>query len=103
MRLFGIVLLALLVVAISADQTLWEDFKKKYEKSYGNPVEEWKHMKVFLENLRKVIEHNKLYEAGKVTDEKGINEFSDQTDDEFYSNNTGFIPDESDTPKKKSK
>lgn len=104
MKRFSIVILALLVMSVTADQSLWEDFKKTYGKSYGNAVEEWKHMKTFLENMRSNAEHNELFKAGKSTYEKGTNEFSDMTEDEFFSSNPEYNePDTPTDPQKKLK
>lgn len=92
MKRFPIAILALIVMSVTADQTLWENFKQKYGKSYGNAVDEWKHMKTFLENMRNNAKHNELFEAGKSTYEKGMNEFSDLTEEEFFSNDTPTEP-----------
>lgn len=89
-------IIALLVVAIAANPAEWESFKQNYDKKYRPDADERTHMKIFFENLKEIVHHNELFEAGKVPNKMGINEFSDMTDDEFYSTMTGFVPDISD-------
>lgn len=40
-------------------------------------------MAIFKDNLEKIEEHNALYEQGKSTHTKGINQFTDWTQEEF--------------------
>lgn len=61
----------------------WNDFKKKYDKVYRNPSEESHRRKIYEMSLAEIEEHNKKYAAGEVTWQKGIDAFSDLTDDEF--------------------
>lgn len=84
MRFHGIVLLGIvLVVAGSANQTVWNSYKLAHNKSYGSDAEEQARMNIFQRNLEKVIEHNKLFEKGYVSYKKGLNNFSDMSDEEF--------------------
>ena len=47
-------------------------------------------MNIFVQNLKKIVEHNELFEKGLVTYELGVNEFSDMTFEEFSANYLGF-------------
>lgn len=51
--------------------------QEKYEKSYTNLIEEEFRMKIFFHKLKKIAEHNQLYDEGKVTYKKAVNKFSD--------------------------
>lgn len=46
-------------------------------------------MKTFMDNLKEVNEHIQFFKAGKFSYEKGLNEFSDLTNDEFHSHGYG--------------
>lgn len=87
MRQFSIVLIAgiVLVAAVTADLAAWNSYKQKYGKKYKNAVEERARMKIFLDNKKKVDSHNELFKNKTVSHEKGLNKFSDMTDEEFYS------------------
>lgn len=87
MKQFSIALIVtiVLVAAVTADQDAWNSWKQKYEKKYKNIAEEKARMKIFMENKQKVENHNQLYANKTVTHEKGLNKFSDMTDEEFYS------------------
>lgn len=86
MRRFSIVFLGIvLVAAVIADQTAWDSFKQKYGKKYKNAVEERARKKIFMDNCKKVDTHNELYKNGTISHEKGINKFSDWSDEEFHS------------------
>ncbi|CAG9857254.1 unnamed protein product [Phyllotreta striolata] len=55
----------------------WIKFKNDYSKTYDSLGQELYHYDVFQEHLKRIEEHNKKYEAGKVSWMEGINEFSD--------------------------
>ncbi|TGZ66242.1 hypothetical protein CRM22_005427 [Opisthorchis felineus] len=61
----------------------WEQFKKEFNKTYADNQEHDKRFKLFCQRFMAVREHNKAYREGKVTFEKGINPFSDQTIEEI--------------------
>lgn len=61
----------------------WAKFKVDYNRTYKTAEEEAKRFDVFKENLKKVEEHNKKFEAGETTYTLGINDFSDLTYAEF--------------------
>ncbi|KAG4066592.1 hypothetical protein HA402_007228 [Bradysia odoriphaga] len=68
----------------------WRLFKLEHSKKYSNPVEERFRQKVFLENKRKIAEHNQLYEMGKVTYKLGLNKYADLLQQEFAETMNGF-------------
>ncbi|KAL1509142.1 hypothetical protein ABEB36_003927 [Hypothenemus hampei] len=79
-------LFALLVVAASASLERlneFEAFKLKHSKTYGNELEESARYAIFLTNVLEIEQHNALYEQGLVTYEKGVNQFTDWTAEEF--------------------
>lgn len=60
----------------------WEEFKLEYNKVYQFS-EEAMRKEIFAKNLEDVDSHNKRFLAGEETYEKGINQFSDMTYEEF--------------------
>lgn len=88
MKLFLIVLIGT-VVAVSANEA-WKSFKLKHNKTYETAEKELARMKVFMENAKKIAKHNERFKNGEVTDEKGINEYSDMSEEEFNSIMNGF-------------
>lgn len=77
----------LLVVAVNAslfeDGVKFQDFKLRYRKTYQNQAEEARRFNIFKENLLSIEEHNALYEQGLVPYQKDVNQFTDQTLEEF--------------------
>ncbi|XP_018566899.1 protein CTLA-2-alpha-like isoform X4 [Anoplophora glabripennis] len=67
----------------------WTSFKNEHGKSY-EAEEEAKRFAIFQENVKKIEEHNKKYDAGEVTYKQGINNFSDLTPEEFKKFSGGF-------------
>ncbi|CAG2105867.1 unnamed protein product [Medioppia subpectinata] len=68
----------------------WQKYKKEYAKTYTSELDELKHYALYKESQKEVLEHNKLFEAGKVKYTKAINEKSDQKLEEFLALNFGF-------------
>ncbi|KAE8573296.1 digestive cysteine proteinase 1 [Halyomorpha halys] len=68
----------------------WTKFKVTYDKKYSS-AEEGRKMEIFLENKKRVEEHNQRYKKGLVSFSMSLNKFSDLTEDEFRSMKTGFI------------
>lgn len=77
--LFGL----LLVVAVSADHKAWISYKHQYNKNYKSDAEEQAHKDNFIKNLKKITDHNKLYDNGSVTYTMGLNAFSDKSPEQF--------------------
>ncbi|XP_063700984.1 cystein proteinase inhibitor protein salarin-like [Culicoides brevitarsis] len=68
----------------------WVAYKKFFEKTYEGEEDE-KRKAIYVENKKKVQEHNKLYKTGEVSYSLGINQFSDKTEEEFKKTHTGVI------------
>ncbi|CAG9840187.1 unnamed protein product [Diabrotica balteata] len=66
-----------------SDDEEFELFKKKFDRHYSSPLEEKLRKQIFIDTLREIKEHNARYEKGLVSWYKGINQFSDWTDEEF--------------------
>jgi len=81
------ILACLLVVAVSGsplgEQEAFLSFKAEHGKTYKNQVEEITRFNIFTKNVREIEEHNALFKQGHVSYEKGINQFSDLTQEEF--------------------
>uniref|UniRef100_V5GHR7 Cathepsin L-like proteinase n=1 Tax=Anoplophora glabripennis TaxID=217634 RepID=V5GHR7_ANOGL len=78
-----LVVLAALVLAINADQQLWQEFKEKFGRDYRNLREEQHRYTVFESNLRIIEAHNQKYQNGESLYYMGINQFTDKTPEEF--------------------
>lgn len=61
----------------------WTKFKEHHEKTYKSHIEEVERFVTFADNLKKIEEHNKLYEQNLVTYKLGVNKFADWTSEEF--------------------
>ncbi|KAK6620832.1 hypothetical protein RUM43_011128 [Polyplax serrata] len=92
----SIVLLSVILVAAAAAttdeksiQAEWDLFKSQYGKSYENPSEEYRRMRIFMNNLNTISEHNLKYQKGEVSFEVGINKFSDMLSEEVDDLYTG--------------
>ncbi|XP_020297465.1 cathepsin L [Pseudomyrmex gracilis] len=93
-------LIVLLLVAIFATgQTIsfnkildaeWFIFKMHHKKVYTSPIEEGYRMKIFLDNKRKIAEHNRKYEMNEVSYKLGMNKYGDMLRHEFVSILNGF-------------
>ncbi|XP_050518139.1 digestive cysteine proteinase 1-like [Diabrotica virgifera virgifera] len=68
----------------------WKNFKFAHNKEYTDE-EEPRRLEIFKENLQKIEEHNKKFEAGEVTYQMGVNKFADLTSEEM-SQFRGFKP-----------
>ncbi|XP_050516835.1 trophozoite cysteine proteinase-like [Diabrotica virgifera virgifera] len=86
MKLF--VVIACLIAAIFAelkdDYEQWIDFKTKFNRHYGAKENEFR-FKIFQKNLRDIEEHNAKYEKGEEQWTKGVNQFSDWTEEQLQS------------------
>lgn len=69
------------------DIVQFEEFKAKFGKEYGTPHEEFERFEIFAANLREVESHNY---NGLTSFKKGVNQFSDRTQEEFESINFGY-------------
>lgn len=61
----------------------------EHSKTYRNFFEDSRRMNTYLDNRRRINEHNQLYDSGNVTFRMGLNEYSDLSDDEFSAQMNG--------------
>ncbi|KAL6261290.1 hypothetical protein P5V15_008812 [Pogonomyrmex californicus] len=90
-----LLLLAVLATgqAISFNKILdaeWFIFKLHHKKAYKSPIEEGYRMKIFLDNKRKIAEHNRRYEMKEVSYKLGMNKYGDMLHHEFVNTLNGF-------------
>jgi cathepsin L len=91
----AVLLLAVLATgqAISFNKILdaeWFIYKTHHKKVYKSPIEEGYRMKIFLDNTRKIAEHNRKYELKEVPYKLGMNKYGDMLHHEFVSTLNGF-------------
>ncbi|KAK9887526.1 hypothetical protein WA026_023248 [Henosepilachna vigintioctopunctata] len=67
----------------------WEKYKKDFNKKYDTAELDALHKEIFARSVKEVEEHNAKFAKGEVTYTKGINQFSDMTDEEIKKH-TGF-------------
>lgn len=58
-------------------QKAWTTFKAHHGKAYDGLAEEYCHINIFKEKLKKIENHNYLYDMGLKSYKMGINQFSD--------------------------
>ncbi|XP_011176338.1 cathepsin L [Solenopsis invicta] len=68
----------------------WFIFKLHHNKVYKSPVEEGYRMKIYMDNKRKIAEHNRKYELNEVTYKLGMNKYGDMLHHEFVNTLNGF-------------
>ncbi|ENN80696.1 hypothetical protein HUJ04_011681 [Dendroctonus ponderosae] len=83
MKFFILGSLFVAAVAASLEQDAFQAFKLKQNKTYKTPVEETTRYGIFQAKLLEIEEHNSRFEQGLETYKKGVNKFSDWTQDEF--------------------
>nr|ABS32279.1 cathepsin L protease inhibitor 1 [Diaprepes abbreviatus] len=66
----------------------WNNFKTKFNRNYESPEEESKRFEIFKNNLKDIQAHQKKYEAGEVSYQQGVNDFTDLTHEEFLATHT---------------
>ncbi|CAM1321224.1 Uncharacterised protein r2_g2959 [Pycnogonum litorale] len=91
-----IALLVCIVVCACASSQLnqneeWTLYKKAYNKKYEGK-EDVRKMKVFMDNVKFIEEHNKKYEANQVSFGVRVNEYADMTTEEFVKVMKGYKP-----------
>ncbi|XP_072399509.1 cathepsin L-like proteinase [Diabrotica undecimpunctata] len=86
MKLFVVIacLIAATFAELDDDYEQWISFKVKYERYYEAAEDKFR-FEIFQKILRGIEEHNAKYERGEIEWRKGINQFSDWTDEQFQS------------------
>ncbi|KAI4874694.1 hypothetical protein NFI96_021607 [Prochilodus magdalenae] len=78
---------ALVVVAGAASVSLvdleFQAWKEKFGKSYGSEEEESQRKMIWVDNLKMVLEHNKLADQGNKSYRLGMNHFADMNNQEY--------------------
>jgi len=95
--LLQICLIAFALASSSAFNKEFENFKKEFGKDYESAEEELKRFEIFQENAKRIAEHNLRQELPYT---RGINFFSDLTEEEFKSTYLGLkrFPTSTSTP-----
>jgi len=89
-------LFVIAVVLVATTQALsldneWEQFKLKYERNYLSSDEHDTRKAVFAENLKLIQKHNTEEALGLHTYTLAVNEFADQTNEEFVKQYNGLL------------
>lgn len=71
------------------EEKQWQEFKLEHGKLFLSPGKEAKRKETFLKNARDVQKHNQAFLKKDATYAKGINKYSDLTDEEFLARFTG--------------
>ena len=79
------VLLALVCALVSAQAVphnqvgveKWQTWKVSHGKNYSHPVEEEFRMKIFMDNMAKIENHNDMANRGEISYFLGMNRFGD--------------------------
>ncbi|XP_050519251.1 cathepsin L-like proteinase [Diabrotica virgifera virgifera] len=86
MNLFVVIacLIAAVLAELDDDYEEWISFKDKFGKHYGTEEDKFR-FQIFQKKLRGIEEHNAKYERGEVEWFKGVNQFSDWTNQQLRS------------------
>lgn len=68
----------------------WNEFKEMYKKTYDTLSADKHRMKVWVENLAHIDEHNALFRAGQKSYSLEMNEHGDLTSEEFLGVRNGY-------------
>ncbi|UYV65102.1 hypothetical protein LAZ67_3003137 [Cordylochernes scorpioides] len=58
-------------------ETIWQNYKTVYEKTYSSYTEETLRKKILHNNIHKIIKHNMKYELGMSSYRMGLNKYAD--------------------------
>lgn len=72
------------------DKKAFEEWKKTHKKEYKSAVEEAAAMEIVLALKEEIDAHNKLYDEGKVSYQRGLHEHSDMADSDWEQNLLGY-------------
>ncbi|KAI5738141.1 hypothetical protein M8J77_003497 [Diaphorina citri] len=93
MKLYFLPLLLTAVAAVSFEDLVkeeWKTFKLTHGKKYESDIEENFRLKIYMENKRRIAQHNAYYESGKVSFKLDMNHFGDMLHHEFVHMMNGF-------------
>lgn len=68
----------------------WESFKLEHSKTYPSEFEDKFRLKVFMENKKKIAQHNSLYEKGFASYKLKLNKYGDLLNHEFRFHVNGY-------------
>lgn len=92
----GIICLLTVISSFGADSKsideceAWKSFRSKYKIKYSSRDELRKRRKIFVENYRRIVAHNRLYDANRLSFNCSINRYTDLTTEEFVERHTGL-------------
>ncbi|XP_023020967.1 protein CTLA-2-alpha [Leptinotarsa decemlineata] len=69
----------------------WNSYKQKFNKHYNTPQDDALHRSIYEKNVQEINAHNQRYKAGQESWEKGVNQFTDMTEEESK-RSRGFGP-----------
>ena len=78
------IILILAFINLSFGQFSFDEYIKKFKKSY-NLMEYGERKSLYYKNLLEISKHNAKYAKKQVSYKKGINQFTDMTQEEFES------------------
>jgi len=78
-------------IAVAAEHT-FSKYQFDYGKKYSSPKEFTMRKAIFDNNVKRIQEHNKMYEQGEVSYTMAVNQFTDMTQQEFEEYVQGLPP-----------
>jgi len=90
MRSFVALACIAVVAATSAEFSAFHNYAKNFGRSYADMEESSFRRSIFEKNHAKIVEHNKMYEAGQVSWFMKMYEDMDLTEEEFMNKRTGL-------------
>lgn len=85
------------------DQKVFKDFCEKFNKGYKSEAEEKAAMENVLKAVVEIEDHNKLYDEGKTTYQKGLTQHSDLSDEDWENFNFGYVEEDEEDSEFRSK
>ena len=80
---FHLLLLSALVAVGLANEDVFLKWAKEQGKQYKTKAELTMRQAIFMKNYNRMVEHNKDFDAGKVTWARGVNQWYDLTEEEW--------------------
>lgn len=76
------------------EKIFFAEWKKTHNKMYKSATEEAVAMEILLDLKEEIDAHNKLYDEGKVSYQRGLHEHSDMSDEDWERNLLGYNEEE---------